>query len=316
MTYKNKITALSAVIAALAVIYILTIIFDPQRRGSRSDLYSWIDPGQADRITGIGITRDGETLTLARNGGKWFVTRGGKDYPARLARVDDLISALTKRDSYPVRSSSASSHERLSLTPEKASAQITVSAGAGPPLLDLLIGQADVMGRNVYLRRLDQNEARSGEDRFSTYTNTAQNFWYNLRLFPENEDGKLGVQDVQKLIVYPPEKTSSQTFTRKGREWAFSFELANPDFSKVESYIQDILGVSGDDFIDSVSASDPLFNAARIEMELGSGVTKTLRFGPPDENEKRYVTVSGSDLVYSVQGWSVRKMFVNTDTFK
>ena len=83
MTYKNKIITLSSVIAALAIVYILTIIFDPQRTGARSDAYTWLEPGQNNRISGITIAKQGETLNLSHNGGKWFVTRDGKDYPAR-----------------------------------------------------------------------------------------------------------------------------------------------------------------------------------------------------------------------------------------
>jgi len=320
MTYKNKIITLSGVITALAIIYILTIIFDPQRRGARSDAYSWLEPGQTDRISGITISKDGETVNLSRNGGKWFVTRNGKDYPARQARVDDFIALLAKRAQYPVRSSSASAHERLSLTQDKA-AQITVSAGAGLPLLTLLIGQTDITGQNVYLRKQGQNEVRSGENKFSPYINSALNSWYNLRLFPENEEGKLKDSDVQKLTVYPPDDAGapggalSQIFTRSNREWTFSFEISNPDFGRVDGYIRDILGVSGDDFIDDVSLSDSMFNACRIVMELGNGVTKTLRLSPADEDGRRYATVSGLDFVYSIPGWAVNKLFVGTENF-
>jgi len=315
MTYKNKVITLSSVIAALAIVYILTIIFDPQNRGARSDVYSWLEPGLNNRIAGIRITRLGEEpVNLSHNNGEWFVTRGGKDYPARQVRVEDFLTALAKRDPYPVRSSSASSHERLSLTPDKAT-QVTVSAGAGLPLLTLLIGQTDITGQNVYLRKQGQNEVRSGEDRFSAYTDSALSSWYNLRLFPENEEGKLSDSDVQRLTVYPPDDAPSQIFTRSNREWTFNFELANPDFSKVDAYIRDILGVSGDDFIEDVSPSDPMFNDSRIVMELGSGATSTLRLGPADENNKRYATVSGSDFVYSIPSWAVNKLFVDKENF-
>jgi len=191
-----------------------------------------------------------------------------------------------------------------------------VSAGAGLPLLTLLIGQRDITGQNVYLRKQGQNEVRSGEDRFSVYTDSALSSWYNLRLFPENEEGKLSDSDVQRLTVYPPEDAPSQIFTRSNREWTFNFDVTNPDFSKVDGYIKDILGVSGDDFIDEVSPSDPMFNSSRIVMELGSGVTSTLRLGPADENGKRYATVSGADFVYSIPAWAVNKLFVEADTFK
>jgi len=316
MTYKNKIITLSSVITALAMVYILTIIFDPQSRGARSDVYSWLEPGQNNRITGIRITRLGEeTVNLSRNNGKWFVARGGKDYPARQARVEDLLTALAKRDQYPVRSSSASSHERLWLTPETAT-QITVFVAPGLALMNLLIGQTDITGQSVYLRKQGQNEVRSGEDRFTFYTDSALSSWYNLRLFPENEEGKLIDTDVQRLIVYPPENESPMIFTRSKREWTFSFEISNPDFSKVDSYIRDILGVSGDDFIDGISPSDPMFNSCRIVMELGNGATKTLRLGPADDDGKRYATVSGSDLVYSIPAWAVRRLFAETENFK
>jgi len=315
MTYKNKIITLSSVIAALAIVYILTIIFDPQRTGARSDAYSWLEPGQNNKITGISITKAGETVNLSRNGGRWFVTRNGKDYPARQVRVEDFLTILAKREQYPVRSSSASSHERLSLTPDTAT-QVTVSAGgAGLPLLTLLIGQKDSMGQNVYLRKQGQNEVRSGEDRFSVYTNSPLSSWYNLRLFPENEEGKLGDSDVQRLTVYPPDDAPSQIFTRSNREWTFNFDITNPDFSKVDAYIRDILGVSGDDFIDGINLSDPIFNSCRIVLELGNGSTRTLRLGPVEEDGKRYATVSGSDFVYSIPSWAVNKLFVGTENF-
>jgi hypothetical protein len=315
MTYKNKIITLSSVIAALAILYILTIIFDPQRRGARSDAYSWLEPGQNNRITGITITELGEeTLRLSRNNGKWFVLRGAKDYPARQVRIDDFLAILSKRAPYPIRSTSASSHERLWLTPDTA-VQITVSTGPGIPLLRLLIGQPDVTGQNVYLRKQGQNEVRSGEDRFTSYTSSPLSSWYNLRLFPENEEGKLIDTDVQRLIVYPPENEAPMIFTRSNRAWTFNFEIANPDFSMVDSYIRDILGVSGDDFIDGVSPSDPVFNDCRIVMELGNGAAKTLLLGPADDDGKRYATVSGSEFVYSIPAWAVRRLFAEPDNF-
>jgi hypothetical protein len=315
MTYKNKVVTLSGVIAALAVVYILTIIFDPRRMGTRSDLYSWLEPGQNDRVTGISIKKDNDTINLSRNGGIWFVTRGAKDYPARQVRVEDFLAILSKRAPYPVRSSSASSHERLSLTPDKA-AQITVSAGAGLPLLTLLIGQADITGQNVYLRKQGQNEVRSGEDKFSQYTGSGLSSWYNLRLFPENDEGKLNESDVQRFIVYPPEEESPIIFTRSGREWTFNFDISNPDFSRADSYLRDILSVSGDDFIDDISPSDPMFNTCRIVVELGSGISKTLRLGPANEEGRRYATVSGSDFVYSIPAWAADRLFAGRESFE
>jgi hypothetical protein len=319
MTYKKKFTVLSGIIAALAVVYMLTIVFDPERSSSRSAAYSWLEGGQTDKISGIIIAKPGETITLARNGGKWFVSHNGKDYPAKTARVEDFIAALGKRAPYPVRSSSASSHERLSLTPGQAT-RITVAAGAGLPLLNLLIGQADMTGQNIYLRKQDQNEVRSGEDIFSTYTTSELTSWYNLRLFPETETGGIDAVNVQRLTVYPSassgENVPPQIFSRSGKAWTFNFELANPDMGKVDSYIRDILNTSGDDFVDTFTPSDSVFNDSRIVLELGNGSIRTIRFGPPDENNGRMAVVSGSDWVYSLAGWVSQRLFVEPESFE
>jgi len=318
MTYKKKLTVLTGIIAALALVYILTIIFDPERRGSRSAAYSWLEPGQVDKITGITITRSDETITLVRNGGKWFVSNNGKDYPARELRIEDFIATLSKRAPYPVRSSNASTHERLSLTDEQA-VRVTVAAGAGLPLLNLLIGQPDLTGQSVYLRKQGQNEVRSGEDIFSSYTRSTLSSWYNLLLFPETENGKLTAANVQRLTVYHPTDGVSappQIFTRSGRAWTFNFELANPDMKKVDSYIQNILNTSGDDFVDYISPSDSLFNNSRIVLELGDGSIRTIRCGPPEENGELLATVSGSDWVYKIPGWVNQRLFAEAGSFE
>jgi hypothetical protein len=320
MIYKKKLSVLSGIIAVLALIYILTIIFDPERRDTRSSAYSWLDPAETGKISGITITSEDEVINLARNGGKWFVSHDGKDYPAKTARVEDFIAALAKRAPYPLRSSNASSHERLSLTDDQA-VRVTVAAGAGLPLLNLLIGQPDLTGQNVYLRKQGQNEVRSGEDIFSVYTRSGITAWYNLRLFPESEGGKFDASHVQRLTVYLPSaddggESPVRIFTRKGKEWTFNFELARPDMKKVDNYIRDIINTSGDDFAASVAPSDPLFNNSRIVLEMGNGSTSTVRLGPPDENGKYYAAVSGSDWVYSVPGWVIQRLFPGTETFE
>ena len=320
MTYKRKFTAFSGIIAVLAVIYILTIIFDPERRGTRSDSYSWLEPSQTARISGIAIVNNGETINLVRNGGKWFVSSDGKDYPARTARAEDFIAALTKRAPYPVRSTSASSYERFLITDDQA-VRVTVTAGAGQPLLTLFLGGPDTTGQNIYMRKQGQNEVRSGEDIFSVYThNSTLQSWYDLRLFPETETGGLDAASVQRLTAYPPpdgEKPSaSYMFSRNGREWDFNFELDNPDMGKADNYIRDILNTSGDDFAYSVSSSDPLFNNSRIVLELGDGSTRTIRLSPPDENGGCFAVVSGSDWVYSIPAWMSQRLFADPKTFE
>ena len=86
MAYKKKITILSGIIGVLALIYVLTIVFDSQRRGARSDMYSWLESRQTARISRITITTTDE-IVLERKEGTWFVFRNGRFFPARQARI-------------------------------------------------------------------------------------------------------------------------------------------------------------------------------------------------------------------------------------
>ncbi|GHV94055.1 hypothetical protein AGMMS50293_03750 [Spirochaetia bacterium] len=315
MTYKKQLTILLSIIGALCLIYILSMVFDPERVGSRSAAYTWLDSKLINQIDRISISSARETNLLVRKNNEWFVAHNGKEYPARQLRVDDFIGIFTKRAPYPLRSSSPSSHERLGLAEETA-ARITISGGAGLPLLDILVGLTDTTGRDVYLRRQGQNEVRSGENKFNAYISGARSSWYNLRLFPESEDAKLDVDGVQRLTVHTA-GAEPQVFTRWNREWTFSgLSITDPDMGKVDAYIRGILNTEGDDFDETVSPADPMFDHSRLTLELGNGSVRTLRLSAPGEDNRRYALVSGSDYVYSLAGWAAERLFKTAADFE
>ncbi|MDR1586967.1 MAG: DUF4340 domain-containing protein [Treponema sp.] len=321
MAYRKKLIILSSIIAVLALVYVLTVFFEPERAGARDSAFTWLDPGLKERIDRITLNSQGNLIELARNGGKWFVSREGKEYPAKDLRVDDFIAILGRKAPYPVRASSAAAHERLGLAENDAS-RITVSGGAGLPLLDLLVGAGDQTGREVYLRRQGGGEVRSGEDKFTAYISGSALAWFNLRLFPESENGGLDIDGVQRVTVYASALSDSsapepQVFTRAGREWALSgVDVENPDTGKIDAYVRGILNIEGDDFADSADAGAPEFNAGRIALELGDGSVKTIRLTAPDESNRRLAAVSGSPWVYSLSGWSTERLFREASFFE
>jgi hypothetical protein len=190
--------------------------------------------------------------------------------------------------------------------------------------LDLLVGQGDQTGRDVYLRKAGQNEIRSGEDLFSGYISSARTSWYNLRIFPESENG-LDAEAVQRLTVYPPsgedEENSGggepRVFSRSGTEWTISgITVADPDKTKVDSYIRGILNIEGEDFSESVELDDPIFGDARLVLELGDGRIHTFTLGAADESNRRLAVASGSPYVYSLAGWAVDRLFRDAASFE
>jgi hypothetical protein len=312
MEYKKRLTYILSLIGALAVIYIASFIFDPEIMGTRNSSYVWLDSKLAGRTARIVIGREGDfTVEIVKKSNKWFVLNNGTEYPARQLRVEDFIGILTARRAWPIRSTSASSHEKLGIG-TNAAARITLY-GENSTLADLVLGSEDITGREIYIRKYGQNEVRSGENLFAAYISGPVTGWYNLRLIPESEDGKVAVDSVQRLSVYGPQAT--QVFSRKNRMWTVSgLDIADPDQASIDAYVREMLNLEGDDF---VSVSDaPGYYENSLVLELGNGGIKTIRITEADESGRRFVRVEGVDYVYSLAPWAAQRLFRSAKDFE
>jgi len=329
MEYRKKVAALSCAIAALAMAWAAALILDPARRGARADAYSWLDPRDAGMIGAIEISlpREGggetEPLSLALVGGRWVERSGGRNYPARQARVGDFLAELSRRSAQPVRATSAAAHERLGLT-EGAAARVTASAGLGPPVLDLLIGNSDLTGRNSYMRRAGRSEARLGDDsRLSSFVRAPRSSWHNLLLFPENEDGAPPVADVMRVTVRPPPEDGEggglaggfaepMVFARVGRSWEASFGAVSS--ARVDAYVRDILMAAGEGFAGAAEAAGGA-PAGSIALEFADGSFAEIAFAEIGGNGRRLALVSGSAFAIELSGWAHRRLFPSPESF-
>jgi hypothetical protein len=316
MVYKKKLIALSSLVAFLAVVYLVTLFFDPERVSSRSAAFLWLDQKLQDQADGLELAKaDGwdNPLRLVRRGSAWYALIGEAEFPAKNARVEDLFRILAARDAYPVRGSDPASHERLGLSENRA-ARILVKGGAGLPLLDLLVGDSDAAGREVYMRRNGQNEIRSGEDRLSAYINGAETSWYRLGLFSELPSPPDAAQ-VQRITVNPPpSEEGSETLeplviARSGSGWSIEgVDDETVDAQRVDSYLRGILDAEGDNFMPGLSAATAGFAEGRILLELGNGSSLGINTGSLQEDRKA-ATASGSPYVYILADWTVNMLF-------
>lgn len=316
MVYKKKLILLSSLVAFLALVYVIALFFDPERVSSRSAAFLWLDQKLQDQADRVELSKAGEwdkPLALVRRGSNWYALIGEAEFPAKNARVEDLFRVLAARDAYPVRGSDAASHGRLGLAENRAG-RILVKGGAGLPLLDLLIGDSDAAGREVYMRMNGRDEFRSGEDKLSAYINGAETSWYRLGLFSESSappDAAL----VQRIAVNPPPAEEGGAspeplvITRSGAGWSIEgMDDEAVDTQRVDSYLRGILDAEGDNFIPGLSAATVDFNAGRISLELGNGASLAINLGVVGENQKA-ATASGSPYVYSLADWTVTRLF-------
>jgi len=313
MEYKKRLTYILSIIGALAVIYIASFIFNPEFTGNRSASYVWLDSKLAGRIAKIVIDNKGDDpVEIIRKNNKWFVLRGGTEYPARQLRIEDFIGIFTSKKAWAVRSTSASSHERLGV--DNNSATRITFYGENSTLLDILLGSEDFTGREIYIRKYGQNETRSGENLFASYLSGPATAWYNLRLIPESEDGKVAVDSVQRLSVY--NKQITQVFSRKNRIWNVSgMQISDPNQSSIDAYVREVLNLEGDDFV-SLITDDPSYYEGSLVLELGNGSVKTIRVSNADESGGRIAFVEGSDNGYMLAPWAAQRLFRNARDFE
>ncbi|MDR1838380.1 MAG: DUF4340 domain-containing protein [Treponema sp.] len=318
MTYKNRLVCLLSLIALLSLLYTGSLIFSPEQNNKRSASFVWLEPRLSARINTIEISPSqdsaaaGQKIELAKKNNMWVVLHNGNEYPARQLRVEDFIGIFTSRAAWPVRSSSASSHTFYGL--DSAASSKVIIYGENTVLLELLIGNSDNTGREIYLRKAAQNEVRSGENRIAPYITGSVTSWYNLRLIPESENGELDIESVQRLTVF--NGTESQTFSRFNRGWDISgINVENPAQDSIENYIRIVLNTEGDNFAGFVSGNEQ-FNHSRIVFEFGNGRVTTIRFSEPDENGRLFAHVSGSEYIYAIPSWVAARLFRDAASFE
>jgi len=318
MNYRTKIIALSCAAAALAVLYALSLALDPARRGARADLYSWLDPRDIERIASIAIILpriaidasdqglEARVLVLAREGGAW-IARGedGRSLPARADRIEAFLFELARRAPYPARARGAAVHARLSLDEESA-ARVIISGAFGPPILDALFGQNDLLGTGIYIRRAGSSEARLGEDRFSAYIWTEEIFWHDLALFSGETRG---LADLSRITLRRAGEADT-VFARAGRNWETSLEIEAINSLRVDAFAHEALLSRADGFADAQGAD---FGDGAVIFDFFFGESVVLGFAAPDQNGRRMVSVGGR--AYWISGWLYERFFPAPESF-
>jgi len=312
MTYKKRLYILIGLTAVLALLYTGGLVFNSDFAARRS-FYVWLDAKTSEKTTRIVINNShmGEYEILKQDN-LWFVLHDDKVYPARQIRVQDFFDALSVRAAWSVRSSSASSHERFGLDDHASRVTVYVDNSV---ILDLLVGDDDVIRNETYFRKFGQNEVRSGDSSVKTYINNHPGNWYNLRLITGTDGEAVDINSVQRVSVQLPDE--SQVFSRRNRSWVVSgVEITNPDIPAVENYIRVILNTEGDGFSDSVSWEDTRLDYSRIALELGYGKIITIRLSAGDENGRVFAHVSGNDYIYSIPSWAAQRLYQPAESFE
>ncbi|MDR2143642.1 MAG: DUF4340 domain-containing protein, partial [Treponema sp.] len=271
--YNKKIYTLAGIAGVLAIVYLLALFFDPARVNARNASFTWLSAEARDMADRMEISRPGEeALLIQRINNRWFAALGGGSVPVKQGRIDDLFRILCTRGAFPRLGSSASSHEDLGLSAENASRLVIRGGAATPPLLDLLVGNDDSAGREIYLRKNGENEYRSGDRLIKSYVSGAATSWYDLKLFAENR-----ADAVQRIRISPFKDGDGDgdfSFFRSENNWVpesgIPAESGTPGGESfgtaADAYVRNIFEIQGDDFLSPEDAAGIEFNAGRLSV--------------------------------------------------
>jgi hypothetical protein len=283
----------------MATVYILSFVIEPGKK--RNAAFAWFNSEHLFMVDGLEISGSQGSIVLKRKGINWYSAGQTGELPVKQDMVRDLFVLLSKKEPYSLRASSAEGIEKLKLTEDSAS-RIIVRGGAGLPLLDLLIGIPDALGREVFLRRAGWNQIYSALDRYSYFTEARPSSWYNLRLFQQpaevglssnsGEGGLLTMDKVQQVDITLPD---SETFIlrRSGNGWIMPGNEASLDYIRVESWLRLTLEAEADDFGEAPGLAE-----GTIILRFGDGSVRTLQAGPKGEEGKRNASISGQNYFY------------------
>jgi len=318
MVYKNKVIILGASAVFLALVYLVTLFFDPGRTNARNERFTWLPPGAREEADKIEIFNGDEKTELVLRNGKWFALLdaigGPQEVPVKQGRIDDIFRLLGTRGAFPRRGSSAASHEALNLTINTSTgggARLIIRGGAGLPILDLLIGREDASGKEVFLRKNGENESRSGDRLIGSYVRADKSSWYDLKLFDE-----VSIEQVQRVRVAfsgysgPEDETPligyiDYNIVRSAENWIIEGNSMPLDKDKTETWIRGILEAQGDNFLPPQNSFTAL---ARITAELGDGSTLGLQIGEAVEDGKAPAITGNKPYVYTLPRWTVTRL--------
>ncbi|MDR2536048.1 MAG: DUF4340 domain-containing protein [Treponema sp.] len=314
--YNRSIMLLSGVAGVLVLIYAGTLIFDPEQMNARKGSFRLLEPAWAEQADRIELSSSGaeEKVILIQKDKVWFVSRDNTEYPAKQLRIEDFLTMLSAKGNYPVRGTAAASHERLGLTADTASRIVIRGGPATYPLLDVLLGKEDSTGQEIYLRKNGETEVRSVEDRLSSYVDSPQTSWFDLRLFPKERRPELTIKSVQRVTVNAP---SSEPFvlTRHEGSWTITGAAGiNIDNQQVESYIRAVLEAEAEDFFASQDPQPP--HEGQILLELGTGQTLAVKVSPVLGSNQRGAEVEGSPYRYVLAEWTLTRLFRDSSYFE
>jgi hypothetical protein len=307
MRYEKKIIILSAVLAALLIIWTAGIVFSPDRMAARAESTHLL-AGKVSDVSAISLSAPGASpIELAKSGSTWSLIDGGARLPVQAQRVSSFIDELASMTRLRVVARSKSSWSGFQLEDAQAKRALLKDA-SGRTLADIYVGGYGPTGGEVYLRRGGADSAYSGNSGLAPYLDYGRSSWLDLRVLGGLKEGDVQSFAVKSSIALDgpgkPSLVLDYSLRREGKGWKAG--AAQIDAEAAGALLRSIIALQGEDYIASPPPQAFAKVAASLALELGSGSSKLLEVGSSAGDNRFYARLGGESLVFTLSSYSLK----------
>ena len=330
----RALTILGGVLVVMILLYTVT-------SRSRSDLDEsggFVDLVEGtlstDEVFSVRVEHGEDGFRMVKRGSDWVLT-SHHDAPANVNKLRTLLGNLETTDA-EIRSEKADVLGDYQLRDDQA-LHLRIDDEAGDPLVDLYVGERS--GNGGFVRRAGSDEAlRAGHNFLSDFgvwgeeiAAPAHTTWMDLQAFKAERDSVQSIELVgaggRLALAKEFEPVAADTTGAvPAVPAAFEWRLTAPENFLAKKTVADgILGsvvsmrardVVGAADADSLAAWGLDDGADRVSVTLGSGLTRTVRFGAEFGDDTVYFRVDGEPLVWAMPSYLKDNIFKDVDALR
>jgi hypothetical protein len=309
MRYERKVAALSTALGLLLVIWVIGMIFSPEKGLARSESTKLVSGKMSDAVS-IELTNpDAETIKLEKSGDTWSLIDKDARLPVQASRVKNLLDSIAEPGRLRVVGRSKAAWADFKLD-EANTKRVIVKGKDGNAIADVYIGAYSSVASGVYVRRADSEKSYVADSSIASYVGYGRSSWLDLKVL-----GSLASTDVQSVSIRaklsldgPGKNPVAFDYTARRDEQTWKIASTELDAQSVESMLRSIVSVQGED-IEAAPPADAFKTiSARIEIALSSGTSKVIEIGASAKDERYYLRATGNPLVYLVSSYSLKSM--------
>lgn len=310
MTYRNKVLALSSVLAALLLALLAGELFSPDRRLARAEAGRLLS-GEPGDVASLELATPEGLVRLERREGAWLLSEEGGSLPASGSRVESFLGELASVHRLELRASGRASWPELGLEEGKGS-RVAAKDGGGKPLADFVTGSYGPTGKELFVRLGEAERSYSARaSSLGSYLAAGRRGWLDLRVF----SAPLRPEEVQTIamkadIALDGQDAPSRRFewraTRSEGGWKSGSEAL--DLLSLESLLRGLVNLEAEDARASAPAGAFDRIALRAELILGTGASRVYEVGAEAGEARFFLRQKDGSIAYEVSAYALKNL--------